>query len=59
MNEINNPKITVIIPAHNEDAYIARCLRSLISQTFQKELYQIIVINDGSTDKTIEILETF
>ena len=55
----NTPEITVIIPAYNEEFYIARCLRSLISQNFSKNLYQIIVINDGSTDNTSKILDSF
>ena len=55
----NTPEITVIIPAYNEEFYIARCLRSLISQNFSKNLYQIIVINDGSTDNTLRILDSF
>ena len=55
----NTPEITVIIPAYNEEFYIARCLRSLISQKFSKNLYQIIVINDGSTDNTLRILDSF
>lgn len=55
----DNPEITVIIPAYNEEYYIARCIRSLISQNFSKNLFQIIVINDGSTDKTLNILGSF
>ena len=47
-----NLKISVIIAAYNADKYIGRCLRSLINQSLEKKYYEIIVVNDGSTDKT-------
>ena len=48
-------KLTVIIPAYNVDNYIERCIKSVCNQT-EKEI-EIIVVNDGSTDKTKEIVE--
>jgi len=53
------PKVSVIIAAYNEEKYIGRCLRSLISQTLHHSEYEIIVINDGSTDKTKYALKLF
>ena len=52
-------KLSVIVPVYNQEKYIARCLRSLIQQSMKKNEYEIIVINDGSTDKTAKILEIF
>lgn len=52
-------KISVIIPVYNQEKYIARCLRSLIEQSMHKEDYEIIVINDGSTDRTDKVLNQF
>ncbi len=49
--------ISVIIPVYNGEKYIARCLESVIGQTYQK--LEIIVINDGSTDETEDIIERF
>jgi glycosyltransferase involved in cell wall biosynthesis len=54
-----NPEVTIIISAFNEEKYIGRCLRSLLSQNFPRHLFQIIVINDGSADKTSYALELF
>ena len=52
-------KISVIIPVYNQEKYIGRCLRSIISQSLDKSLYEIIVINDGSNDKTNDVLLNF
>ena len=48
-------KVSVIIPAYNEEKVIQYCLESLKNQTF-KDL-EVIVIDDGSTDKTKELIE--
>ena len=48
-------KVTVIIPAYNASKYIKRCVMSLKNQTYKN--IEIIVINDGSTDNTKEIVE--
>lgn len=50
-------KISVIIPAHNEEKYIEKCLSSLLNQTYRN--YEIIVVNDGSTDRTEKIVKLF
>ena len=47
-------KISVIIPVYNTEAYIGRCLNSVIQQTFKD--YEIIVVDDGSTDKSRNII---
>lgn len=51
------PHISIIIPAYNAEKYIKKCLDSLLKQT-KKEI-EIIVINDGSTDKTEEIVKSY
>jgi len=56
VNEINS-KIDVVIPAYNEEKLIGNTLQHLINQTHKPE--RIIVVNDGSTDKTREIALTF
>lgn len=48
-------KISVVIPARNEEDVIERSVRSLLNQTVKP--YEIIVVNDGSTDATREIVE--
>jgi len=47
-----------IIPAHNEEDVIDKCLNALINQSHKKN-YEIIVVNDGSTDNTLEIAKKY
>lgn len=50
-------KVSIIVPVYNVEKYLRKCLNSLINQTL-KEI-EIICINDGSTDKSLEILEEY
>ena len=52
-------KISVIIPCYNAQAYIPRCLHSIFSQTIGMETLEIILVNDASTDHTLDILLQF
>lgn len=46
-------KVSVVIPMYNTEAYIMQCLQSVINQTFRE--LEIIVVDDGSTDRSLEI----
>ncbi|MDQ0256577.1 glycosyltransferase involved in cell wall biosynthesis [Evansella vedderi] len=50
-------KVSVIIPVYNAEQYIAECIESLLSQTLKE--CEFIFINDGSTDKSREIIKAF
>lgn len=52
-----NNLLTIVIPAYNIEKYISRCLESLINQTYP--YLEIIVVNDGSTDSTPDILNEY
>jgi len=57
-NQLNfNKKISVIIPAYNEEAVIDKSIRSILNQTYPNK--EIIVVDDGSTDRTYKIASKF
>ena len=49
-------KITVVMPAHNAQKYIKDAIESILNQTFKN--FELIIINDFSTDKTLTIIES-
>ena len=56
---MNKPKISVITPAYNQEKYIARCLRSIVNQTIDKSKFEVILVDDGSKDKTNYAMQLF
>ena len=50
-------KVSVIVAAYNIEKYIARCLDSILNQTYKN--LEIIVVNDGSSDNTGEIIDKY
>ena len=59
MNSTLPKKISVIVAAYNQEKFIGRCLRSLLNQSINPSEFEIIVVNDGSTDRTSYALELF
>ena len=52
-----SPHIAVVIPVYNEENHIKDCLESLLHQTISSDTYTIIVVDGGSTDSTISLVE--
>lgn len=55
----NIPFCSIVIPAFNEEAFIEKCLSSLDVQSYPRERYEIIVVDNGSTDNTFKIAERY
>ena len=56
MNE-STPKISVIVPVYKVEAYLHRCVDSILAQTFQD--FEVLLIDDGSPDRSGEICDEF
>lgn len=51
------PKISVIVPVYNTEKYLKKCLDSIANQTYQD--FEVIIVNDGSTDNSQEIIDEY
>ena len=56
MNE-TTPKISVIVPVYKAEAYLHRCVDSILAQTFQD--FEVLLIDDGSPDRSGEICDEY
>lgn len=55
---MENRLLSIIVPAYNVELYVERCVNSLLNQSVDDQ-YEIIIINDGSTDGTKAVVESF
>ncbi|MCT2536670.1 glycosyltransferase family 2 protein [Aquibacillus koreensis] len=58
-NRTSFPKVSVLVPAHNEEVVIEKTLEALSNLTYPNYLLEIIIINDNSSDRTGEIAESY
>jgi chlorobactene glucosyltransferase len=57
LNTFKNSFVSIIIPARNEERHITNCINSILNQSYGN--FEVIVVDDNSTDKTWTILQTF
>jgi glycosyltransferase involved in cell wall biosynthesis len=57
MNKLPLPIVTVVIPMFNAEKYIEKCITSVLEQTFKN--FEVICVDDGCTDNTLDILKQF
>ena len=56
MDKINKPLVSVIMPTYNAEAYIKEAVNSIVNQTYPH--FELLICDDGSTDNTIEIINS-
>jgi len=56
---MNVPILSIIVPIYNVESYLSECLTSIVAAFDKEFLYEIICVNDGSTDNSLSILEKF
>lgn len=54
---VKNPKVSVVMPLYNSEKYIREAIQSVLNQSFTD--FEFIILNDGSTDKSLEIIMSF
>ena len=54
---MDKPLISIIIPVYNVEKYLRQCLDSVVNQTYRN--FEVVCVNDGSTDTSIEILQEY
>ena len=59
METMNLPVVSVIIPVYNGERYIGRCLDHLFRQSYPVEKFELIIVDNGSTDNTVRIVESY
>ena len=52
-------KLSIIVPMYNAERYIDTCLNTLVKQDILDSEYEIIIINDGSTDNSVNIVKKY
>ena len=53
------PLVSVIVPVWNSPDFIARCLRALEAQSYPRDRFEVLVVDNGSTDSTAEAIRRF
>ena len=57
MERMKQPILSIIVPVYNVEPYLERCLLSCLHQDIPQDDYEIIVVNDGSTDGSLQVAE--
>ena len=55
---VEKPKVSIIVAARDEEDCIERCINSIRNQTYPKELFEVIIVNDQSEDKTEDMVKS-
>lgn len=59
MNDSTGHFLSVLVATHNQACYLTQCLNSLLDQTMPRAAYQLVIVDDGSTDGTPDVILNF
>jgi glycosyltransferase involved in cell wall biosynthesis len=59
LDTIETPFISIVIPVKNGESTIGECIDSIINSDYDKSCFEIIIVDDGSTDRTVSIVNSF
>ncbi|MCR4320266.1 MAG: glycosyltransferase [Candidatus Brocadiaceae bacterium] len=57
MNKVRTPRVSVLMPVYNGESFLREAIESILAQTFID--FEFLIINDASTDRSIEIIESY
>ena len=57
MTAIDHPRVSVALPVHNCERYVAEAIESILAQTFTD--FEFLIVDDGSTDGSLAILQRY
>ena len=49
--------LSIIVPVYNVEKYIRACIKSIYKQGLDEECFEVIIVNDGSTDRSMEVIQ--
>lgn len=57
--EVDNPFVSVIVPVYNDSGRIKKCIEALLNQTYRADRYEVIIVDNGSTDNTPQVIKEY
>lgn len=59
MDMIKTPSLSIVVPCYNVENVIEKCIKALLVQDYPDDKFSIVLIDDKSTDKTLEIINKY